>query len=91
MVGLEDVHGARFAPAGEGVDEHQRVPSIEQVVGQVHTSNAVVDQVNARLRRMGLTQYLGAETVVSEEDVADPGYQNSWRDRRLRHIRRMRR
>lgn len=36
MIGLEDVQRAGMAAAGYGVDEDQRVPLLEQVIGQVH-------------------------------------------------------
>src|ERR1700739_1349055 len=78
MVGLEDVQGAGAAAAGHRVDEDQRVPFLEQVVGQVHAPDAVVDDTDTRivLRDLGVADYLRAESVVTQEDVAEPGYQD---------------
>ncbi len=82
MVGLEDVQGAGRPAVGEGVDEHQRVASVEQVVGQVHAADSVVHHPHSRTRDVfgHMAHHLGAEAVVAEEDVADTGYQNLGRD-----------
>ena len=79
MVGLEDVQRARAAAAGYRVDENQRVPLLEQVVGQVHAPDAVVDDADARivLRELGIADHFGSEAVVSQEDVADSGHQDA--------------
>ena len=47
MIGLEDVQGARRTAIGQGVDEHQGVASVEQVVGQVHAPDSVVHHPDA--------------------------------------------
>src|SRR5262249_4896556 len=77
-VGLEDVQRAWAAAAGHRVDEDQRVPFLKQVVGQVHASDAVVDDADTRivLCDLGISDYFRAESVVTQEDVADPGYQD---------------
>ena len=84
MIGLEDVQRARVAAVGYRVDQDQRVPLVEQVVGQVHAPDAVVDR-HARsassLRDLGVPDHLGAEPVVPEEDVADSGNQDASRHR----------
>ena len=46
VVGLEDVQCAGRAAIGQRVDEHQRVPLLEQVVGEVHAPDAVVDDLH---------------------------------------------
>jgi hypothetical protein len=45
----------------------------------VHAPNAVVDGPHARivLPDWDVPDYLGAEPVVAEEDVADPGHQHA--------------
>src|ERR1700756_5855543 len=79
VLGLEDVQGARAAAAGHRVIEDQRVPFLEQVVGEVHAPDAVVDDADIRivLWDLGVTDYFRAESVVSQEDIADPGYQDA--------------
>jgi hypothetical protein len=81
MVGLEDMKSARRPPAGDCVDEDERFASVEQVICQVHAPDAVVHQLNARTGEpLGdVAHHLGTEAVVPEEDVADPGYQDSGR------------
>jgi hypothetical protein len=56
----------------------------------VHAPDAVVHQLNSRIGQTlrNVTYHLGAEAVVTEEDVADAGYQDSRRDR-TRYIRRI--
>ena len=78
MVGLEDVQRARAPAVGQRVDEHQRVAAVEQVVGQVHAADAVVDDPHSRVvgRAGHMAHHLGAEAVVAEEDVADAGHQD---------------
>src|SRR5271170_2127558 len=85
MVGLEDVQGPRAAAIGYRVDEDQRVPVVKQVVGQVHAPDAVVDGPDARiiLPDWDVPDYLGAEPVVAEEDVADAGHQDAHWNRML--------
>src|SRR5215470_4835351 len=82
MVSLEDMDGARRPPAGDGVDEDERFTPVEQVIRQVHAPDAVIHQPNPRTGEplRGTTHHLGTETVVTEEDVAEPSYQNSRRD-----------
>ncbi len=82
MIGLEDVQGARRPAVGQGVDEHQRVAAVEQVVGQVHASDSVIHHSDSQARDMFgyVPHHLGSESVVAEEDVADTGYQNLGRD-----------
>src|SRR3984957_2247839 len=79
MVGLEDVQSPRAAAIGYRVDEDQRVPAVKQVVGQVHAPDAVVDGPDARIVLLDwdVPDYLGAEPVVAEEDVADACHQNA--------------
>ncbi|GFG55208.1 hypothetical protein MAGR_66490 [Mycolicibacterium agri] len=82
MVGLEHMNGARRPPAGDRVDEDEGFAAVEQVVRQVHAPDPVVHQLNTRTTEplRDVTHHLGAEAVVAEEDIADPGYQNSRRD-----------
>jgi hypothetical protein len=82
MVGLEDVNGAGCSAAGDGVDEDECFTPVEQVIGQVHAPDAVVHQLDSRTGESmrDMTHHLGTETVVAEEDVTDPSYQNSRRD-----------
>ncbi|GAA2561161.1 hypothetical protein GCM10010409_41290 [Mycolicibacterium diernhoferi] len=80
MLGFEGVHGAGRTPVGQRIDEHQRIPAVEQVVGQVHAPDAVVDRAHLRSVRVDMAHHLGAEAVVSEEYVADPGNQYPGRD-----------
>ena len=73
--------------AGQRVDDHQRVVPVEQVVGQVHATDAVVDGAHVLGQASGRARPpddLGPEPVVAEEQVADPGNQ----DRRLRSVTR---
>ena len=86
MVGLEDVQSPRAPAIGYRVDEDQRVPVVKQVVGQVHAPNAVVNGPDARivLPDWDVPDYLGAEPVVAEEDVADAGHQNAHWTRTVR-------
>src|SRR5580693_4469001 len=73
------MHGARVAAAGYRVDEDQGVPLLEQVVSQVHAPDAVVDDAHTRIVRRDrcVPDYFRAEAVVSQEDVADSGYQDA--------------
>ena len=48
VVGLEDVQGAGRPAVGQGVDEHQRLAPVEQVVGQVHAPDSVVHHPDSR-------------------------------------------
>ncbi len=75
MVCLEDVQGARRASVGQRVDEYECPPVLEQVVCQVQATDAVVDGVDVvvSLSSEDVTQHLGSEAVVTEEDVADAG------------------
>lgn len=77
-IGLEHVQCTGPVPAGQRVDKDKGIPAVEQIVGQVHTSNAVVAQPNIRAReaRRQTPHHLGAESVVTEKDIADAGYQN---------------
>lgn len=79
VIGLEDVQRAGMAAAGYGVDEDQRVPFLEQVIGQVHPPDSVVDDLDHRiiLRQFGIADHFGAESVIPQEAVADPGYQDA--------------
>ena len=79
MVGLEDVQCARLAAAGYRVDENQRVPLLEQVVGKVHAPDTVVEDADIRivLWKIGIADHFGSESVVSQEDVADSGHQDA--------------
>ena len=85
------MQGARAAAAGHRVDEDQRVPGVEQVVGQVHAPDAVIDDANDRIvgGDRGVPDYLGAEAVVSQEDVANSGnqYARCHRGARLGYMR----
>src|ERR1700735_1093014 len=86
MVGLEDVQSPRAAAIGYRVDEDQRVPAFKQVVGQVHAPDAVVDDPHARIVLLDwdVPDYLGAEPVVAEEDIADAGHQDAHWNRTVR-------
>src|ERR1700722_740571 len=79
MVRLEDVQSSRAAGVGDRGEEYQRVPVVKQIVGQVHAPDAVVDGPDARivLPDWDVPDYLGAEPVVAEEDVADTGHQDA--------------
>ena len=79
MVGFDDVHGARSALVRDGIDEHQCFAPVEQVVGEVHAAYAVVHHLHPRTREFprDMPHDLGSETVVTEEDVADTGYQDA--------------
>jgi len=48
----------------------------------MHSPDAVVHELDMRACESlrDVAHHLGAETVVPEEDIADPGYQNSGRD-----------
>ena len=85
MVSLEDVYGAGAAAARYRVDEDQRIPAFKQVVGQVHPPDAVVDDLHARIVLLDwdVPDYLGAEAVVAEEDIADAGHQDAHWNRTL--------
>jgi len=86
MIGLKDVQSPRAAAIGYCVNEDQRVPVIEQVVGQVHAPDAVVDNPHVRiiLPEGDMLNYLGAEPVVAEEDVADARHQDAHWNRMVR-------
>ncbi len=79
MIGLKDMQRARVAPAGHRVDEDQRVPILEQVVGEVHAADAVVGDPDTRivLADFGVANHFRAESVIAQEDVADPGHQDA--------------
>src|ERR1700731_4120548 len=80
MVGLEHVHRPRRATIRDRIDEHQRIPVLEQVVGQMHAADAVIGgayPVGAVAPVTDVTHHLGTEAVVAEEDVADAGYQDA--------------
>ena len=63
----------------DGVDQDQGVAAVEQVVGEVHAADPVIGDRNVWSGEVGrhAAHHLGAEAVVTEEDVAEPGYQNS--------------
>src|ERR1700721_1645454 len=86
MVGLEDVQSPRAAAIGYRVDQDKRIPVVQQVVGQGHAADPVIDDPHARiiLPDRDMPDYLGAEPVVAEEDVADAGYQNAHWSRTVR-------
>src|ERR1700722_42579 len=86
MVGLEDVQSPGAAAIGYRVDEDQRIPVVKQVVGQVHAPDAVVDGPHARIVLLdgNVPDYLGAEPVVAEEDVADARNQDAHWNRMVR-------
>src|ERR1700744_337179 len=86
MVGLEDVQRPRASAIGYRVDEDQRIPIVKQVVGQVHAPDAVVDHPHTRIvvPDRDVPDYLGAESVVAEEDVADAGHQDAHWNRTVR-------
>src|ERR1700733_991244 len=86
MVGVEYVQTPGAAAIGYRVDEDQRVPVVKQVVGQVHAPDAVVDGPDVRiiLPDWDVPDYLGAEPVVAEEDVADAGHQDAHWNRMVR-------
>src|SRR5271156_4420311 len=80
MVGLEHVHRPGRAAVGNRIDEYQRIPVLEQVVGQMHAPDAVIGgayTLGAVHPAKDMTQHLGTEAVVAEEDVADAGYQDA--------------
>jgi hypothetical protein len=86
VVGIEHPQRTRRASIGDRVDQYQCGPVLEQVVGQVHAADPVVDHLDRRARevaairtRPGMSDYLGSEAVVTEEYVADTGHEDSWR------------
>jgi hypothetical protein len=48
----------------------------------MHSPDAVVHQLDVRTGELlrDVAHHLGAEAVVSKEDIADPGYQDSGRN-----------
>ena len=65
---------------GNHVDDHQRVVAVEQVVGEMHAADPVVDDPHPGSAGRAAAEPandLGTEAVVAEEDVADAGYQDS--------------
>jgi hypothetical protein len=82
VIGFEDVQRSGGSATWNGIDEYQCAPLIEKVVGEMHTPDSVVDRMHLGLGGppTDVTHHLGSETVVSEEDVADAGYQYSGRD-----------
>lgn len=97
VVGFEDAHSPGCTLVGYGVDKNQGVPVLEQDVCQVHAPDPVIDGAHllgGGEPRGDMTQHLGAEAVITEEDVADAGNQDAGRDVSpigLFYIRRMRR
>ena len=80
VICLEDVKRPGCPPIGDGIDEYQCTPLLEQVIREVHAPDSVVDRMHIARRgaaRRDMAHHLGSETIVSEEDVADAGYQNS--------------
>ena len=77
-LGLEDRERARRVSTAEGVDEHQTVVAVEQLVCKVHAADAEVPDLHALRKR--LAGHAGrdghTEPVVAEEDVADPGHEH---------------
>ena len=72
---LDDGDRARRFAHRHGVDQHERVVAVEQLVGEVHAADAEVGHPHAvgqRPRRQAVG-HLDAEAVVAEEDVADAG------------------
>src|SRR5512133_901097 len=79
---LQNNELAGCAGSRAGVDQHECVVSLKQVVGQVHATNSVVDQPGLQRQRLclpgdlGLTGHvaydLRSEPVITEEDVSDP-------------------
>ncbi len=76
---LEDLDPARLAAGGQRVDEHQHVELVEQVVGEVHAADAVVDDADAGGQRLGRQpgHDRRTEAVVGQEDVAEAGNQHA--------------
>ena len=79
--------GGTLAPVidpGGRVDDDENLVAVEHLVGEVHAADADVDDVHRRRQRAGVgeqaSRHLGAEAVVGEEDVADPGDQDPHRD-----------
>ena len=75
---LEDRDGAGRLPHRHGVDEHQGVVPVEQLVGQVHAADPEVGDPDTgwHLPTGQPVRHLDAEPVVTEEDVADAGDQH---------------
>src|SRR5262249_9863133 len=72
---LEHEHGARRLAAACGVDEDQRVKTLEQLIREVDaadTEGGDGDVLGNRLAGQ-LLPALDADAIVSEEDVADAG------------------
>ncbi len=59
---------------------------LEQVIGQVHTPDPVVDNLDVRsvLLDCDMPDYLGAEPIVAQEDIADSAHQDSHWNRTVR-------
>jgi hypothetical protein len=79
---LQNHQLTRLARSRTSVDQHQRVVSLKQVVGQVHTAYSIVDELGLdreRLRFSGkVADDLRSEPVVAEKDVSDPCDENGW-------------
>ena len=88
VVGSDVDHrdGTDGAAVGQRVDQHQHVPRLEQVVGQVQAADPVVGHPDAARPRLGgqPPDDLAPEAVVGAEHVPDAGDQDSRPDR-LRH------
>jgi len=68
----------RLAP-GDGIDQHQSVVTIEQLIGEVDAPDSVVGHLHVLRERLRLqaARHLDAEAVVSEKDVPDASHQRS--------------
>jgi hypothetical protein len=79
QVVFEQGERAGRVPLADRVDEDERAVAVEQAVGQVHAADADVGDLDA-VRQVPPgepARDLDPEPVVGEEDVADPGNQDS--------------
>ena len=79
-----DGHGARRLAHRQGVDQHEHVVAVEQLVGEVDAADAVLAHASTpvghgRGRPREAAGDLDAEAVVAEEHVADAGHEDPHR------------
>ena len=90
---LEHADVARVTVTGQRVDDDQGVVPVKKVVGEMHPADPVVDRPD-RFGQVGGREEppddLGAESVVSAEEVADAGNQNThgqgWSSLHVAHL-----
>src|SRR5690242_20736669 len=77
---FDNVNGSRYLSSRKGVDDNRGFVAIEKRIKEVHAANTEVDDTHTRphdaLRQP--PRHFASETVIAEEDVPNPGYQNHW-------------